>query len=148
MAATGHTVLLSIHGEKGRGHRLVILFDISAEVLPTKDRAGRAQELVDVSLLNVALSRWARGCQWRQCLVMVWMNMALVSITMNLIHKMNMTYGSNHNTLPVGCVYVPVNCNVLNQAVQLPSVSKACNCVGKRRGCICSRLSHDSMICW
>ena len=59
-AAKGRTPMVSIHGEKGRGHRAVLLLDASSGCLPAKHRAGRAEALVDGSLLNVALTRSKR----------------------------------------------------------------------------------------
>lgn len=56
--AVGKTVCLSVHGDKGRGHRLVIVLDASARCLPHAAYVGQPEELVDVSVLNVALTRW------------------------------------------------------------------------------------------
>ncbi|KAI9012406.1 P-loop containing nucleoside triphosphate hydrolase protein [Hyaloraphidium curvatum] len=59
-AADGRTPMVSIHGEKGKEHRAVVLLDASGGVLPALHRAGRAIALVDASLLNVGLTRSTR----------------------------------------------------------------------------------------
>jgi len=59
-AAAGRTPMVSVHGEKGRGHRAVLLLDASSGALPARHRAGRAEALVDASMLNVALTRSER----------------------------------------------------------------------------------------
>jgi hypothetical protein len=55
--ATGKTILLSVHGDKGKGHRVVFFLGLSNGSIPREDRVGKIQELIDYSLLNVALTR-------------------------------------------------------------------------------------------
>lgn len=51
------TVLISIHGDKGKGHKVVFFLGLSKKSIPTDYNVGTDFELVDVSLLNVALTR-------------------------------------------------------------------------------------------
>lgn len=55
--ATGKTVLLSIHGDKGKGHRVVFFLGLSHKSLPAENNVFKSQELIDVSLVNVGLTR-------------------------------------------------------------------------------------------
>jgi len=55
--AENKTVLLSIHGDKGKGHKVVFFLGLSKKSIPTDYNIGRDFELVDISLLNVALTR-------------------------------------------------------------------------------------------
>ena len=55
--AKNKTVLLSIHGDKGKGHKVVFFLGLSKKSIPTDYNIGRDFELVDISLLNVALTR-------------------------------------------------------------------------------------------
>ena len=58
--ARGRTVLLSVHGDKGKGHRIVFFLGLSEGVVPSAGRLFTNRELVDVSLLNVGLTRSTR----------------------------------------------------------------------------------------
>lgn len=58
--AVGRTVLLSVHGDKGKGHRVVFFLGLSEGVIPSANRLFTGRELIDVSLLNVALTRSTR----------------------------------------------------------------------------------------
>ncbi len=51
------TVLLSIHGDKGKGHRVVFFLGLSHRTLPAENNVFKSQELIDVSLVNVGLTR-------------------------------------------------------------------------------------------
>lgn len=55
--AKNKTVLLSIHGDKGKGHKVVFFLGLSKKSIPSDYNIGRDFELVDISLLNVALTR-------------------------------------------------------------------------------------------
>jgi hypothetical protein len=55
--AVGRTVMLSIHGDKGRDHRVVFFVGCSERAIPSWDRVHKPQELIDISLLNVAITR-------------------------------------------------------------------------------------------
>ena len=55
--ATGKTVMLSIHGDKGKGHRVVFFLGVSHRSLPAENNLFKSQELIDVSLMNVGLTR-------------------------------------------------------------------------------------------
>jgi hypothetical protein len=58
--ARGRTVLLSVHGDKGKGHKIVFFLGLSEGVVPSAGRLYTERELVDVSLLNVGLTRSTR----------------------------------------------------------------------------------------
>jgi hypothetical protein len=58
--ATGKTVMLSIHGDKGRGHPVVFFLGLTEGTVPSKNRLFTDRELIDVSLMNVALTRSTR----------------------------------------------------------------------------------------
>ena len=51
------TVLLSIHGDKGKGHKVVFFLGLSKKSIPNDFNVGKKFELFDISLLNVALTR-------------------------------------------------------------------------------------------
>ena len=55
--AKDKTVLISIHGDKGKGHKVVFFLGLSKKSIPSDYNIGRDFELVDISLLNVALTR-------------------------------------------------------------------------------------------
>ncbi|KAG2424939.1 hypothetical protein HXX76_014097 [Chlamydomonas incerta] len=55
--AVGKTVLLSIHGDKGKGHKVVFFLGFNEGSVPVKARVFTKRELVDLSLMNVALTR-------------------------------------------------------------------------------------------
>jgi AAA domain len=55
--AAGKTVLLSVHGDKGKGHRVVFFPGVSHKSIPCENNVFKTQELIDVSLLNVGLTR-------------------------------------------------------------------------------------------
>ena len=58
--AVGRTVLLSVHGDKGKGHKVVFFLGLSEGVVPAAGRLYTEKELIDLSLLNVALTRSTR----------------------------------------------------------------------------------------
>lgn len=58
--AVGRTVLLSVHGDKGKGHRIVFFLGFNEGSVPQKQRLFTGRELVDLSLANVALTRSTR----------------------------------------------------------------------------------------
>ena len=53
----GKTVLVSIHGDKGKGHKVIFFLGLSKKSIPTDYNIGKSFEIFDVSLLNVALTR-------------------------------------------------------------------------------------------
>jgi hypothetical protein len=55
--AKGKTVLLSIHGDKGKGHRVVIFLGLTEGSIPHPFQVGKDSELIAESLVNVALTR-------------------------------------------------------------------------------------------
>jgi hypothetical protein len=55
--AEGKAALLSIHGDKGKGHRVVFFMGLSHRSIPSENNLFKPAELVDVSLVNVALTR-------------------------------------------------------------------------------------------
>lgn len=55
--AEGKAVLLSVHGDKGKGHRVVFFLGLSHRCIPSENNLFKTAELVDVSLVNVALTR-------------------------------------------------------------------------------------------
>lgn len=55
--AKNKTVLISIHGDKGKGHKVVFFLGLSKKSIPSDYNIGKDFELVDISLLNVALTR-------------------------------------------------------------------------------------------
>lgn len=55
--AVGKTVLLSIHGDKGKSHKVVFFLGFNEGSIPVKARVFTKRELVDLSLMNVALTR-------------------------------------------------------------------------------------------
>jgi hypothetical protein len=55
--AKNKTVLISIHGDKGKGHKVVFFLGLSKKSIPCEYNLGRDFELIDISLLNVALTR-------------------------------------------------------------------------------------------
>ncbi|KAJ9506865.1 hypothetical protein QJQ45_024930, partial [Haematococcus lacustris] len=59
-SASGKTVMLSVHGDKGRSHKLVVVLNLSYEALPSKNAVDTALELVDASIVNVSLTRSER----------------------------------------------------------------------------------------
>jgi hypothetical protein len=56
-AAKDKTVMLSIHGDKGKGHRVVYLLGYSEGSIPNKTRLFKPDELIDQSLSYVGLTR-------------------------------------------------------------------------------------------
>lgn len=50
-------VLVSIHGDKGKGHKVVFFLGLSKKSIPIDYNIGKPYELFDISLLNVALTR-------------------------------------------------------------------------------------------
>lgn len=55
--AKNKTVLISIHGDKGKGHKVVFFLGLSKKSIPSDYNIGKDFELLDISLLNVALTR-------------------------------------------------------------------------------------------
>jgi hypothetical protein len=55
--AKGRTAMISTHGDKGKEHRLVILLNASHDIMPDKSHVGNSKEQLDVSVLNVAMTR-------------------------------------------------------------------------------------------
>ena len=55
--ALNKTVLISIHGDKGKGHKVVFFLGLSKKSIPSDYNIGKDFELIDISLLNVALTR-------------------------------------------------------------------------------------------
>lgn len=58
--AQGRTVMLSIHGDKGKGHKVVFFLGCSEGCIPKDVRLFTEKSLVDESLMNVALTRSTR----------------------------------------------------------------------------------------
>ena len=58
--AVGKTVMLSVHGDKGKGHRVVFFLGLTEGTVPSRTRLYTEKELIDLSLLNVALTRSTR----------------------------------------------------------------------------------------
>ncbi|GFH20520.1 uncharacterized protein HaLaN_17658 [Haematococcus lacustris] len=56
-SASGKTVMLSVHGDKGRTHKLVVVLDLSHHNFPHKTTVDTGRELVDASIMNVACTR-------------------------------------------------------------------------------------------
>lgn len=55
--AQDKTVLISIHGDKGKGHKLVIVLGATEKSIPMESEIYNSKELIADSLINVALSR-------------------------------------------------------------------------------------------
>jgi superfamily I DNA/RNA helicase len=55
--AKNKTILISIHGDKGKGHKVVFFLGLSKKSIPSDYNIGKDFELIDISLLNVALTR-------------------------------------------------------------------------------------------
>lgn len=53
----GKTKLLSIHGDKGKGHKVVFLIGLTENAIPRCDFINTYNELLSISLLNVGLTR-------------------------------------------------------------------------------------------
>ena len=51
------TVMISIHGDKGKGHRVVYFLGLSEKSLPMEVHIHKPEEITEVSALNVGLSR-------------------------------------------------------------------------------------------
>ena len=51
------TVMLSIHGDKGKGHRVVYFIGLSEKSLPMDIHIYKDEEITEISALNVGLSR-------------------------------------------------------------------------------------------
>ena len=51
------TVMISIHGDKGKGHRVVYFLGLSEKSLPMEFHIHKPEEITEVSALNVGLSR-------------------------------------------------------------------------------------------
>ena len=55
--AAGKTKMLSIHGDKGRGHKVVFFVGLTEKSIPRESFLFKPSELIPESLLNVGLSR-------------------------------------------------------------------------------------------
>jgi len=55
--AANKGILLSIHGDKGKGHKVVFFLGLSKKSIPDDNNLYKEIELGDISLLNVALTR-------------------------------------------------------------------------------------------
>ena len=55
--ATDKIVLVSIHGDKGKGHKVIFFLGLSRKSIPIDYNVGKSLEIFDISLLNVALTR-------------------------------------------------------------------------------------------
>lgn len=55
--STNKAVLVSIHGDKGKGHKVVFFIGLSRKSIPSDHNIGKDFEIFDISLLNVALTR-------------------------------------------------------------------------------------------
>ena len=58
--ASGKTVMLSVHGDKGKGHKVVFFLGLTDGTIPGKTRIYTDKELIDLSLINVGLTRSTR----------------------------------------------------------------------------------------
>ena len=56
-AAKDHTVMLSVHGDKGKGHKVVFFLGFTEKSVPLQQRIFKDNELLDHSLSYVALTR-------------------------------------------------------------------------------------------
>jgi hypothetical protein len=55
--ANDKTVLLSIHGVKGKGYKVVFFIGFTEGAIPNETRLFKQTEIIDYSLMNVALTR-------------------------------------------------------------------------------------------
>jgi superfamily I DNA/RNA helicase len=55
--AEGKTKLVSIHGDKGKGHKVVIFLGLTDKSIPDETTVNTEAELISQSLLNVAITR-------------------------------------------------------------------------------------------
>ena len=55
--AEGKTVMLSIHGDKGKGHKVVFLLGLTEMSIPKEQHIYTPNEIISESLLNVGLTR-------------------------------------------------------------------------------------------
>jgi hypothetical protein len=55
--AEENTILLSIHGDKGKGHKVVFLVGLSEKSIPNEHHTYKPIELISESLLNVGITR-------------------------------------------------------------------------------------------
>ena len=55
--AEGKTVMLSIHGDKGKGHRVVFLLGLTEKSIPREYHIYTPNEIMSESMLNVGLTR-------------------------------------------------------------------------------------------
>ena len=55
--AEGKTVMLSIHGDKGKGHKVVFLLGLSEKSIPNEHHIYTPNEIISESMLNVGLTR-------------------------------------------------------------------------------------------
>lgn len=58
--ATGRSCLISIHGDKGKGHKVVFFLGLAQKSIPDECAMHKDHELIYHSLLNVALTRSTR----------------------------------------------------------------------------------------
>jgi superfamily I DNA/RNA helicase len=55
--AKGKTIMLSIHGDKGRGHKVVFFLGLTENSIPKESHIFKPSEIVSESLMNVGLTR-------------------------------------------------------------------------------------------
>ena len=55
--AEGKTKMLSIHGDKGRGHKVVFFLGVTENSIPRNIYVNKSSEIIPESLLNVGLTR-------------------------------------------------------------------------------------------
>ena len=55
--AEGKTKMLSIHGDKGKGHKVVFLLGLTEKSIPRETYINNSSEIIAESLLNVGLTR-------------------------------------------------------------------------------------------
>jgi superfamily I DNA/RNA helicase len=132
--AEGKTVLLSIHGDKGKGHKVVFFLGFNEGSIPQKTRVFTDKELVDLSLMNVALtrstkwlfvgfnkdfpSRYLRGADLNEIAALSWDETSVMSTDeAKLIKSINNCYKSFTNN------YEPNfhNPHYVNQKINSPS---------------------------
>ncbi len=95
--AINKTVLISIHGDKGKGHKLVFFLGLSNKSIPSDYNIDKDFEIIDISLLNVALTR---------SLKYLFIGFTFVSPSIYLSHK--------HKELNNYC-YLAWNKNILSE---------------------------------
>ena len=56
-AAEGKTALISIHGDKGKGHKVVFFLGFTENAIPREIHLHKSTEIISESLMNVAVTR-------------------------------------------------------------------------------------------